>query len=206
MRKSLVNYLGLLGIIGLLSYTIAVIFAPAAYPNYDWMAQAISDLSAQNAPSRDLWDQLASLYGPASIVSVTMVCVFIQSKLNKSMRMGIYLFGIMSWISMIGYSMFPLSDSGYAGAFQDKMHIFIVTPIVILLSIISLIFITKGGIGDSQFRSLAVWAGICLGMMMVGSIGTMIVPKEYFGIAERMSVFSVPIFNAILGIYLYQGF
>lgn len=160
--------------------------------------QAVSDLSAQKAPSKALWDQLSSLYGPSTIVSITMVCVFLKNKLNKSIQKGIYLFGIMSWISMVGYSMFPLSDSGYAGAVQDKIHIFIITPIVILLSIISLVLIIKGGIGNTQFRSLTIWASICLGMMMIGSIGTMIVPKEYFGIAERISVFSVPIFNSIL--------
>lgn len=39
MEKSLRNYLGLLGVIGFLSYTAAVVFAPVAYPNYDWMAK-----------------------------------------------------------------------------------------------------------------------------------------------------------------------
>ena len=31
--------------------TAAVVFAPLAYPGYNWMAQAVSDLSAANAPS-----------------------------------------------------------------------------------------------------------------------------------------------------------
>ena len=33
--------------------------------------------------------------------------------------------------------MFPLSDSGYAGAFQDVMHM-VVTALVVLLSIVSM--------------------------------------------------------------------
>ncbi|MDU6264941.1 MAG: hypothetical protein E6600_10615 [Anaerocolumna aminovalerica] len=40
MKRQLINWLGLLGIISLLSYTLAVIFAPLAYPNYNWAAQA----------------------------------------------------------------------------------------------------------------------------------------------------------------------
>lgn len=47
MKKSLLNYCGLLGVVSLLSYSIAVIFSPLAYPGYEWMRQAVSDLSVQ---------------------------------------------------------------------------------------------------------------------------------------------------------------
>lgn len=62
MKKTLLNYCGLLGIVAFLSYTAAVVFSPMAYPGYDWMAQAVSNLSAANAPSLSLWNQLSSLY------------------------------------------------------------------------------------------------------------------------------------------------
>ena len=39
MKKPLLQRLGLLGILSLLSYGAAVIFAPLAYPGYNWMAQ-----------------------------------------------------------------------------------------------------------------------------------------------------------------------
>lgn len=206
MKKTLINYLGLLGVVALISYIVAVVFAPSAYPDYDWMSQAISDLSADNAPSTDLWNQLASLFGTCSIVSITLVCVFIEDKLNKTLRIGIYLFGIMSWISNIGYLIFPLSDSGNAGTFQDIIHIYVITVLVVLLSIVSLIVIIKGGIKSEDYRSLSLWALVSLIMMMIGSVGTMVVPKDYFGIVQRISVFSVPVFNAVLGVYLYKGF
>ena len=45
MKKTLVQKLGLLGVVSFLSYAAAVAFAPLAYPGYDWMAQAVSDLS-----------------------------------------------------------------------------------------------------------------------------------------------------------------
>ena len=60
MKKSLLNYCGLLGIVAFLFYTAAVVFSPMAYPGYDWMAQTVSDLSAANAPSLSLWNQLSS--------------------------------------------------------------------------------------------------------------------------------------------------
>ena len=51
---------------------------------------------------------------------------------------------------------------------------------------------------------LHVFAGIALGMMMVGALGMNIVPKEYFGIVERFSVFAATGFQAVLGMHLYR--
>ena len=206
MKKTLINKLGLLGVISLLSYTAAVIFAPLAYPGYDWKMQAVSDLSASNAPSKMLWGQLSSLHGVCGMISIMMVCVFIQGKLNKTIRVGIYLFTAMNWVSNVGYSMFPLSESGNAGATQDIIHIYVITVLVVLLSIVSLIVIMIGGYRDKKYRSLAIWATAALLLMIMGAIGTKIVPREFFGIPERFSVFAATGFNAVLGIYLFNGF
>lgn len=204
--QRMVQKLGLLGVVSLLSYTAAVVFTPLAYPGYDWMSQAVSDLSASNAPSQMLWNQLSSLYGVCGMISIMMVCVFIQGKLNKTLRIGIYLFAAMNWVSCVGYAMFPLSDSGNAGTFQDVMHVYVVTVLVVILSIASLIVIMIGGYRDRAYRSIAVWATAAFLLMLMGAIGTNIVPKEFFGIPERFSVFSATGFNAVLGIYLFRGF
>lgn len=202
-KKSLLNYCGLLGVAAFLSYMAAVVFSPLAYPGYDWMAQAVSDLSASNAPSLRLWNQLSSLYNVCTLVCAMMVCVGIQGKKTKLLRVGIYLFTIMEWVSAVGFGMFPLSDSGYAGTFQDKMHI-LSTVIVVLLSILSLVLIIIAGAKDKICRSYGIFVAIALSMMMVGAIGMNIVPKDYFGIVERFSVFAATGYNAVLGIELYR--
>ena len=202
MKKSLIQKLGLLGIVSFLSYTAAVVFAPLAYPGYNWMAQAVSDLSAANAPSLALWNQLSALYNACEVVCATAVCIGIQGQKTKLLRTGIYLFAIMEWISAVGYRMFPLSDSGYAGAFQDVMHM-VVTALVVLLSIVSLSVIIAAGVKNKNCRSYGVCAGVALGMMLVGAMGMKIVPAEYFGVVERFSVFAATGFNAALGIHLF---
>lgn len=206
MNRKQINRLGLLGPISFISYIIAMVFAPMAYLNYDWMAQAVSDLSAQNSPSRILWDQLATLYNIGSIVCITLVCVYIEGRLSKRVRLGIYLFGLMNWVSAIGYSMFPLISSGNSGGFQDMVHIYIVTPIVVLLSIISLGILTYAGFKEKQYRGLGRWALVALLFMFAGAIGVGIVPPDYFGIPERFSVLAATGFNAVLGVYLFNGF
>lgn len=157
MKRTLTQKLGLLGVLSFLSYTAAVVLAPLAYPGYNWMAQAVSDLSAANAPSLALWNQLSALYNVCEVTCATVVCIGIQGRRTKLLRTGIYLFTIMEWISAIGYRMFPLTDSGYAGTFQDIMHM-VVTAAVVLLSIISLITIIAAGSKNRDCRSYAVCA------------------------------------------------
>ena len=202
MKKPLIQKLGLLGILSFLSYTAAVVLAPLAYPGYNWMAQAVSDLSAANAPSLALWNQLSALYNACEVVCVTVVCIGIQGQKTKLLRSGIYLFAVMEWISAVGYRMFPLSDSGYAGAFQDVMHM-VVTAAVVLLSIVSLVLIIIAGAKSKACRSYGVCAGVALAMMLVGAMGMKIVPTAYFGVVERFSVFAATGFNAALGIHLF---
>ena len=202
MKKSLLQRLGLLGVVSFLSYTAAVVFAPLAYPGYNWMAQAVSDLSAANAPSLALWNQLSALYNVCEVVCVTVVCIGIQGRKTKLLRSGIFLFAVMEWISAVGYRMFPLSDSGYAGAFQDVMHM-AVTALVVLLSIVSLTIIIVAGVKSKSCRSYGVCAAVALAMMLVGAMGMKIVPAAYFGVVERFSVFAATGFNAALGIHLF---
>ena len=203
MKKPLIQKLGLLGVVSFLSYTAAVVCAPLAYPGYSWMAQAVSDLSAANAPSLALWNQLSALYNACEVVCATVVCVGIQGRKTRLLRTGVYLFAVMEWVSAVGYRMFPLSDSGYAGAFQDVMHM-AGTAVVVLLSIVSLGIIIAAGVRSRECRSYGICAAIALGLMLVGALGMKLVPAAYFGVVERCSVFAATGFNAALGLHLFR--
>jgi hypothetical membrane protein len=205
MKRTLANYLGLLGLISLVSYAAAVVFAPRAYPGYDWLSMAVSDLSAESAPSRTLWNQLSALYMPCGIVCCTVSCIAVAGKYNPTLRIGIYLFAVMNWVSAVGYAIFPLTDAGTPNGFQNTMHL-IVTGAVVALSIASLVLIILGGLIQKQCRSLGGWAAAALLMMMFGAVGVNILPSGYFGLAERFSTFAAVGFNAVLGITLYNGF
>lgn len=204
-KRNLIQWLGLFGIVSFLSYIAALAFSPLAYPGYNWMAQAVSDLSADNSPSRILWNQLSSLSGVGSVVCTTLVCVYVQGKLDKTMRIGIYLFTVMMWLSAVGYTMFPLTDSGYAGTFQDIMHV-VVTALVVGLSITSLLTMMIVSFRSKRYRSLGIWSATALLLMIAGAIGINVAPIQYFGIPERFSVIAAMGFNAVLGVYLFRGF
>ena len=89
MQRTLAQKLGLLGLISLASYTLAVLLAPLAYPGYQWMAQAVSDLSADTAPSRILWNQLSSLYMPCGLVCCTLCYLKTGQNTEKHVKLSL---------------------------------------------------------------------------------------------------------------------
>lgn len=203
MVEKRLRKLGILGIISLLSYTAMVVFSPLAYPGYDWLSMAVSDLSAEGAPSKELANQLNALFGPCGLVSIMAVCVGAAGCKSKALKSGIYFFAAMEWVCNVGYNLFPWVQDALPSNPQNFMHI-VVTVLVVLFSLMSLVLVAIGA-GKEQIKSLRIWAIICLVAMIIGPIGTSMLPKAVFGLFERFSTFSAVVFNGVLGIYLMKG-
>ena len=197
------KYLGICGILSLLSYTAMVVFSPLAYPGYNWITAAVSELTAVDAPSLGLATQLNALFGPCGIVCISAVSVACLNTKSKVFKVGILLFLAMMWITNVGYTMFPYITDAEANNIQNVMHL-IVTVLVVLLSIASLVTIFVGSRFDKSQKVIGILALVTLGFMMLGAIGTNAF-KSMFGIFERFSTFSVVVYNACLGIWLLLG-
>ena len=78
----------------------------------------------------------------------------------------------------------------------------VITFVVVLLAITSLVMIIIASNKSRDF-SYCVPAIIALSMMLIGAMGTKIVPPKYFGIVERFSVFGAVFFNLALGLNIY---
>lgn len=202
MEKSL-RRMGIFGIISLISYTAMVVFSPLAYPGYDWMRMAVSDLSAEGAPSAALAARLNALFGPCAVVSVMAVCVGVSGCSLRKLKAGIYCFAAMEWICNVGYELFPWVKGDSAAEPQNALHI-LVTVLVVVLSLAALL-LTIAGAEGRELKLLRIGAVVCLMAMLLGPIGTVLLPKTVFGLFERFSTFSAVVFNAILGICLMNG-
>lgn len=197
------NRLGIFGLISLLSYTAMVVFSPLAYPGYDWMSMAVSDLTAEGAPSLQLATRLNALFGPCAVVSIMAVCVAIAGARSKLFKCGIYAFAAMEWVCNAGYTMFPWVAGAANSNPQNVCHL-IVTVLVVVLSLTALVLLAISARYEGM-KSLGVWAIICLCAMLLGPVGTAFMPESVFGLFERLSTFSAVVFNAVLGWYLFKG-
>ena len=95
-------------------------------------------------------------------------------------------------------------QAGISGQLQDVMHL-AVTAAVVLLSIASLTLIAYGGLRQQSCPALGRWALAALGLMIAGAVGTAVLPRAYFGIPERFSVFACAGFTAVLGVFERRG-
>lgn len=201
-NKKLINYLCLSSVISIIFYILHDIVGAMNYPGYNPMSQAVSDLTATDAPSFIVASGFVTVYKILHCLALVLVCILSKNE-RKSLRIGIYLYTIMGFISSIGYALFPLSSAGNDGSFQSFIHVYILTILVVLLSIVSLIIIALGSF-KSKYRLLGTLALISLVLMFVGAVGSQNAPKEIFGVFERFSTYSAVIFNGILGLFGFR--
>ena len=202
-NKKLISYLCLSGILSIIFYLLHDIVGAMNYPGYDWMSQAVSDLTSTDAPSFVVASGFVTVYKILNCLCCALLCILVKNESKKSFKVGIYLFSIMNFISAIGYALFPLSSAGYDGSVQSFIHVYILTALVVLLSIVSLILIAVGSF-KSKYKLLGIFAIISLVLMFIGAVGSANVPKDIFGVIERFSTYSAVIFTGILGIFGFR--
>ena len=197
------KWLSLFGLFGSIFYFLHIIFGRMFYENYNPLAQAISDLTADNSPSKDIAIIFSRFYGIFTVIFSTGFFVCFRNKINKVVNIGSCMFCIMTIISFVGYTFFPLSESGYAGTFQDKMHL-LVTIFVVVFTIISILFFIVGFMKTKTYKYIGIISLCTLFLLIIGAMLVNILPKEYFGIAERINVYSIIIYTSILSIWMYK--
>jgi hypothetical protein len=167
------------------------------------MAQAISDLTASNSPSRSIARPFSFFYGIFTVIFSTCFFVYFRQKINRWVTFGAGFFCLMTIVSFFGYTFFPLSESGYAGTFPDIMHM-AVTVAVVLLTIISLILFVIGFFKTRNIKYLGIISLCTFLLLLTGAMLLNIFPEELFGIAERINVYSIVIYTGILSFWMYK--
>ena len=186
------------GIISVIFYLLHDVIGGVNYKDYNWMSQAVSDLTSINAPSFYIANKYLTIYKISNFICCTLLCIINNDK-NRILKIGVYLFTLMNGISFIGYTLFPLSSAGYDGSIQSFIHVYIITVSVVLLSIISISLIAVGSFleKDKVFGLLSI---LSLILMFVGAFGAAKFSKQYFGLFERFSIYSTIIFTGMFGI------
>ena len=202
-NKKLIEIFSLFGVMGVFFYFLHVLLGTLFYEGYNPMAQAISDLTASNSPSRNIAMLFSILYGIFTVVFAICFLVYFRQKINKCVTFGAGFFCSMTIVSFLGYTFFPLSESGYAGTFQDKMHM-AVTIMVVLFTIIALILFVIGFLKTKNIKYLAIISLCTFLLLLTGSMLMNILPKEYFGMAERINVYAIVIYTGILSLWMYK--
>ena len=202
-RKKIMKIISLFGVMGVVFYFMHIIFGRIFYEAYNPFSQAISDLTAENSPSRNIAFMFSFIYGVFNVIFCICFCLYFRGKINKIITIGSYTFCIMNIISFLGYTFFPLSQEGYAHTFQDKMHL-IVTVFVVVLTITSIAQYSIGFLKSKELKILGI-ISICTFLLLVtGAMLINILPREYFGIGQRINVYSIITYTGILSVWMFK--
>ena len=203
LNFNIIKTLSLFGIIGAVFYFAHVIFGRMFYEGYNPFAQAISDLTADNSPSKKIASSFSFLYGLFTVIFSISFYIYFKGSINNIITLGSLFFCVMTLVSFLGYSFFPLSETGFAGTFKDKMHL-VVTALVVVFTIVSLILFSIGFLKTSNFKYLGIISICTFAALLIGVILINKLPKEYFGIAEKVNVYSIIIFTGILSLWMFM--
>jgi len=198
------QYLSLSGLLGGVFYFSHIIIGRIFYNGYNPFRQAVSDLTASNSPSRNIASIFSLLYGIFTVIFAACFFIYHKGKLNKIVTLGSFTFCIMAVISFLGYTFFPLSTAGYAGTFQDKMHI-AVTVLVVVFTLISIILFCVGFFKTKKYKSLGIISLCAFIFLGIGAILVNVIPNEYFGAAERINIYTVILYTCILSIWMFKN-
>jgi hypothetical membrane protein len=193
--------LSLFGLFGVVFYILHIVLGRIFYEGYNPFSQAISDLTALSSPSKNIASPLSFIYGIFTVTFSVGFLVYFKGKINKIISVGSCAFCFMNVISFFGYTFFPLSEAGYAATFQDKMHM-VVTVLVVIFTIVSLVLFSIGFFRAKGHKWLGIVSITTLLALMVGAMLINILPKEYFGLAERVNVYSIIIYTGILSLWM----
>ena len=203
MTISVIKIVSLFGMFACVFYFLHIIFGTIFYEGYNSLTQAISDLTASNSPSKNIARTFAFFYGVFSVIFSVCFYIYFRGKINNIFIIATLVFCSMNVISFIGYTLFPLSESGYSGTLQDRMHI-VVTGFVVILTIISLILFCISFMQITLYRKMGIISICILFLLFVGAFLIKILPLQYFGFAQRINAYSVVIYTGILSFWMYK--
>jgi Protein of unknown function (DUF998) len=122
------------GIAASLLYVLMNIVCAAMYKEYSSVSQTVSELSAIDAPSRNLWVPLGILY--SSLMTAFAIGIIRSSLDNRKL----YITGILLFIyAMLGFFWPPMHLRGIKPSLTDEVHI-IFAALAVLVMMLSMGF------------------------------------------------------------------
>ncbi len=207
--NTLLKVLLICGILASLLYVATDILAGMLWESYSFSSQAISELSAIGAPTRPLVVMLGILYDVLLIAFG--LCVWVIAGSGQRGRALRLVGGVLVAIGVIGFvwaPFFPMHLLGAEMTFTDTMHWAIAGVVVLLI----LVMITLGAIAYRRwFRLYSIGTLVTLlvvGMWSIFVGGAQIgaeQPTPFFGLMERITVYSYLAWVAVLAIVLLRG-
>ncbi|HEY0611116.1 MAG TPA: DUF998 domain-containing protein [Chitinophaga sp.] len=194
----------LCGLLSSLLYAGADIISAAAWKEYSYASQAISELMAINAPSRPVAVPFFVIY---DLLVITFGTGLVIWPVRKRLRLAGGLITGVGITGLITTLFFPMHLRGEAPTLSDTMHIILtgVTTVLIVLAIVS-----STAVYGKGFRYYSIFTIVILLVFgaLAGLDGPRIAagqPTPWLGITERITIGAYLLWIAILSVILLRA-
>lgn len=193
----------LCGLLSSIVYVITDVIGALSYPDYDYAAQAISEMTAIGAPTANL---LAPFYWTFSILFLAFaIGVWLFGRQGSCLRWSAsFMFGVV--VVGVGFSFFPMNMRGVGRTFSDTMHLLIAGVTMILLT---------GAIicGSKALKpTFRFYSALTVALMLVFFVLTLLdapnvarnLSTPYMGLKERVSMAAWLAWIAVFSVQLLK--
>lgn len=200
-RSVLQWFLLLAGLFAVGFYIVQMILIETQNMAYNSINVTMRDISFYN--SGNSFIGVGNLYGVLNIIFATLICLFFIKKVNRTFRVGIYLWTIMSFLGCIGYAFFPAPVGTITGTASEVMF-FIISGVIVLHILASLLLITVGLIRAENLKIMGYITLITLIAFSVGVVMVLTAPNFSYLFAERLTTYTLVIYTAVLSIFSFM--
>ncbi|MGL5085325.1 MAG: DUF998 domain-containing protein [Clostridium sp.] len=192
-----------LGIVGVVCYMLHTIIGNLLWKEYNPITTDISSLTAVGAPNAAILRILTSMYGICTILFVAGLIIKSFRKYHLVTRIGYIMMMVMQIISMVGYSLFPLSGDKTVMNFQNRMHI-VVTVAVVFTTIAFGFILAIGYLKQEKMKNLGRFILIMsIVITLTGATNPigMGMGLNILGLTERLVIYSLQFMMFTLSYY-----
>lgn len=207
LEKVLLNkLLFVCGILSSLLYVLANVFVPMQYPGYSVASQTVSELSALDTPTRQLWVQLLSVYS-LLVVSFGWGLWRSSAKHGRLRTAGI----LIAVYAVVGLFWPPMHSrevlAAGGGTLTDTLHIvFTIVAVPLMLLVIGFAAASFGKV-FRIYSILSVATIIAFGVLTGLDSPRMEanLPTPWMGVWERISIGAYMMWVIVLAICLLRS-
>ncbi len=202
-RKKIIKILLICGILLFPIYIFVDIISAISYNGYNYIDQAISELSAIGAPTAWLWVILSFSFQPLLFAFGAGVRLAAEKRRNLRIAGTLMMLG---GIIGFGWLLFPMNMRGSIGSTTDTMHL--VMGGITSLLFLSYIILGSGAKGKKfRFYSiLTIFLMLGFGILFSSQAPQVAanLPTPWMGLEERISIFSPIIWLTVLAVILFK--
>lgn len=192
-------------------YVAANVVVPMLDPNYHWMSQTVSELSAIGAPAREVWVWMMLPFGLLLMAFGIGVYLHAQREMRNAEfdaslphRRTRIVGALLVAQAVISYFWPPMNMRGAEMTLTDTLHIawtFVVVPIMMLS-----IWFSRDLVGRRfAYLSIAIMFGFGLLTGLDGPNIAANLPTPYVGVWERINIATWVVWLVVLSVVLLRA-